>query len=76
MTTPYEVPSNKRFLPWIAGTIVAVAVWAGLLFLVSASGAFSFYVAIIIGFNAFAFVSAGVAKPREEEEEGFFLSTN
>lgn len=76
MTTTYEVPANKRFLPWIAGTVVAVAVWAALLFLVKASGAFSFYVAIIIGFNAFAIVSAGVAKPRREEDEGFFLSPN
>ena len=76
MTTPYEVPPNKRFLPWIAGIVVAALVWLALLNLVRASGAFSFYVAIIIGFNAFAFVSAGVAKPREEEEEGFFLSPN
>jgi hypothetical protein len=73
----YEVPSNKRFLPWIAGVVVAAIVWQALLHLASASGAFSFYVAMIIGFNAFAFVSAGVAKPREdEEEEGFFLSPN
>ena len=74
MSAKYEIPPRKRFLPWIVGLGVGLAVWQALLQLAHTSGAFAVYVAIIVGFNAFAIVAAGIAKPRGEEEEGFVLS--
>ena len=74
MKPKLHVPREKRLIPWLAAFVVGGAIWQALLHLASASGALSIYVAIIVGFNAYAFVAAGIAKPiPEEEEEGLFL---
>ena len=74
MKTHLHVPPGKLFLPWIAGIVVGVVVWVGLLFLADASGALSIYVGAIVGLNAGAYVAAGIARPTEEEEEPFILN--
>lgn len=74
MKPKYEIPPRRRLLPYLAGVVAAAIVWQALLHFAGASGALSVYVGIIVGFNAYAFVAAGIAKPQEEEEEGFFLS--
>jgi len=74
MRARLEIPRRKRLLPWIAGIAVGAAVWGALLFLTETSGTLSIYIGFIAGFNAGAFVAAGLAKPLEEEEEGLFLS--
>ena len=74
MTAKFEVPRHRRPWPWVVGIVVTLAVWQGLLQLTNSSGAFAVYVAIIVGFNAYAFAAAGLAKAPEEEDEGFFLS--
>ncbi len=73
MKNDLEIPRGKRVLPWLVGVAVGSVVWVAMLFLANASGALSIYVGIIIGFNAGAYVAAGVARPVEEEEEGIFL---
>ena len=74
MKPKYEVPRSRRLVPYLAGLVAAAVVWQALLHLADASGALSVYIGAIVGFNAYAFVAAGVAKPQEDEEEGFFLS--
>ena len=69
-----QIPPRKRFLPWAAGILVGAAIWAALLFLTDASGTLSLFIGFIVGFNAASYVAAGIARPVEEEEEGFFLS--
>jgi len=68
-----EIPPRKRLLPWAAGIAVGSVVWVALLLLADASGALSIYVGGIVGFNVGAYVAAGIARPVEEEDEGFFL---
>ncbi|MBW3595337.1 MAG: hypothetical protein KY391_07135 [Actinobacteria bacterium] len=74
MKSQLEIPRNKRFLPWIAGIAVGVIVWVALLFVVDASGVLSMYVGGIVGFNAGAYVAAGIARPVEEEDDRLFLN--
>lgn len=75
MKSHLHVPPRKLFLPWIAGVAVGVVVWLGLLFFADASGALSIYVGGIVGFNAGAYVAAGIARPADEEDqEGFVLN--
>jgi len=69
-----QIPRRKRLLPWLAGIVAGSAVWAALLFLTNTSGTMSVYVGFIVGFNAGAFVAAGIARPVEDEEEGVFIS--
>lgn len=76
MKSTLQVPPRKRLLPWIVGIFVGAVVWAGLLFLTDASGTLSLFIGFIVGFNAAAYVAAGIARPIEEEEEGFFLSAH
>ena len=77
MKSKLYVPPAKWALAWTVGAIVMVIVWLSLLFFVHASGALSLYVGLIVGFNAGAFIAAGVAQPVEEDkDEGFFLSPN
>ncbi len=73
MKRVYEVPASKRLWPWIAAAVVAVAVWQALLHLAHTSGAFAVYVGAIAGLNAYAFVAAGIARPPDEEDDGFVL---
>lgn len=68
-----EIPRRKRVLPWIVGLAAGAVVWAGLLFLTETSGTLAIYVGFIVGFNAGAFVAAGLAKPVAGEEEGLFI---
>ena len=74
MTGKYQIPPRKRLLPYLAGVVAMAVVWLSMLNLADASGALSIYIGAIVGFNAYAFVAAGVAKPQEEEDEGFFLT--
>ena len=73
MSAPYEIPTSKRLLPWGAGLAAGLVVWQALLQVFDASGTLAIYVAAILGFNAYALVAAGVARPVEEEEEESFL---
>ena len=68
-----EVPPGKRLFPWLAAFAGGAVAWQALLHLAHAAGALAIYVAMIVGLNIYAIVAAGVARPVEEENEGFFL---
>ena len=74
MKSHFHVPTKKLLLPWLAGIAVGVAVWLALLFFADAAGALAIYVGGIVGFNAGAYVAAGIARPDHEEEDSFILN--
>ena len=74
MKSHFHVPPRKLILPWLAGFAVGIVVWLALLFFADASGTLSIYVGGIVGFNAGAYVAAGIARPDHEEDESFILN--
>lgn len=68
MTTYSSLPLSRRALPWVAGGVVGALVWGALMVFLESSGAFAIYVGIILGFNAYAYTAAGIARPLLQDE--------